>query len=162
MIEKDQFNRIQFQSFGILEYHEMESKYKVQENWEMNNNLAELRVNIRDVMWDECDKYREINKVSDSDYNIIELLCRIPSDTLKKGIAGKYKVTRNFLAKFCVGLKLDVEKAESLFKQHSGELNLTNDFDYIVYHALLTKDIIDDFIEEVHNYLGINLDRDKV
>ena len=71
-------------------------------------------------------------------------------------------LTRNFLAKFTVGLKLDIEESNELFRKHSGELNLTNDFDYIVYHALKSKDNIEFFLDEVYEYLGINLDVDRL
>ena len=87
--------------------------------------------------------------------------CRIPEDTFKKAINGKYKYTRSFLAKYSVGLKLDMDQANKLFRCHSGELNLTNDFDYIIYHALKTKDDIDYFIQETFEYTGIKLEREK-
>ena len=76
-------------------------------------------------------------------------------------ITGKYNITRNFLAKFVVGLKLGIEEANELFYLESGKLNLTNSFDYIIYHALEDKDLIDFFIEEVEKYTKIKLDFDK-
>ena len=66
-------------------------------------------------------------------------------------------MSRKILAKFCVGLKLSLEEADELFELHSGKLNLTNDFDCVVYYALKTKDNIDDFIAEMKEKVGVDL-----
>jgi len=162
MINKDEFKKIKFLSHGIIEKNYGREFYRVPGQWiPINNNGPELREKIRNIMWEKADEYRSKYNVKMSDYSIIEKCCRIPQDTMKKALNGRYRITRNFLAKFTVGLKLDIEEANSLFKKHSGELNLTNDFDFIVYHALRTKDDIDYFINEVYEYLGINLDVDR-
>lgn len=161
MIDKKEFKKQNFASHGIIESNISRGIGKVPKNFHLrNNDHTALRENIRDIMWDKSDEYRLDNDDKTSDYNIIEICCRIPTDTMK-ALNGKYKLTRNFLAKFTVGLKLDLDIANSLFSLHSGELNLTNDFDYIVYHALKTKDDINHFTEEVYEYLEIKLDKDK-
>ena len=45
----------------------------------------------------------------------------------------------------------------SFFLLVDGALNLTNDFDYITYHALKDGDDIDSFIEEVYRYMKVDL-----
>ena len=163
MISKTEFQKIKFLTHGIKEENYERELNRVPDGWRpTNSNDAELRENIRNIMWEKADKYRVTNNVEMTDYNIIEKCCRIPSDTIKKAINGRYKMTRNFLAKFTIGLKLDMEEANALFGEHSGELNLTNDFDYIVYHAIKSKDNIDVFLDEVYEYLGINLDVDRL
>lgn len=164
MINKVEFQNMKFLSHGIIEENPKKELNRVPHSWRpINSNDLELRENIRDIMWAKAEEYRTENDDNGiSDYNIIEKCCRIPNDTMKKALNGRYKLTRNFLAKFTVGLKLDIEEANELFRKHSGELNLTNDFDYIVYHALKSKDNIDFFLDEVYEYLGINLDVDRL
>lgn len=164
MINKVEFQNMKFLSHGIIEESPKKELNRVPHSWRpINSNDPELRENIRDIMWAKAEEYRIKNDDNNiSDYNIIEKCCRIPNDTMKKALNGRYKLTRNFLAKFTIGLKLDIEEANELFRKHSGELNLTNDFDYIVYHALKSKDNIDFFLDEVYEYLGINLDVDRL
>lgn len=161
MIEKNKFLKEKFLSHGVVENKSEKAFNRVEDGWRPKNNLAELRLLIRELVWEKSDEYRSRTNSKISDYAVIEMCCRIPQDTIKKAINGRYNASRNFLAKFCVGLKLGIEKSNELFRIHSGELSLTNDFDYIIYHALKTKDDIDYFIEEVHEYIGINLDRDR-
>ncbi|GEM_PF-990071 len=162
MINEFEFRKQRFETYGIIEQTYERGLSRVPGDRPPDNqDLIALRENMRNIIWEKADEYREENRVKISDFGIIELCCRIPTDTVKKAVNGRYKVTRNFLAKFSVGLKLDLDAANKLFRFHSGELNLTNDFDYVVYYALKTKDDIDFFIEEVEKYIGINLDRDK-
>lgn len=162
MIDKTQFEKQIFETHGSLGKGCEKELKRVPAGWKPSNSeSSDLREKIRDIVWEKADEYRSINNVKIADYDVIERCCSIPNDSIKKAINGKYKITRNFLAKFTVGLKLEMEVANSLFRDHSGELNLTNDFDYIVYHALETKDDIDFFIDELNKYTGLNLDRDK-
>lgn len=161
MINIIEFKKHVFISNGIIESKPTKGIGRVPVGWEPNSNDTELRQKIRDIMLKETKEYLIRTKKDFNNYTIIEICCRIPTDTMKKALNGRYSITRNFLSKFTVGLKLDLETANSLFRIHSGELNLTNDFDYIVFHALKTKDDIDDFIEELELLIGINLDKTK-
>lgn len=130
MIDKTIFQEQNFTSHGVVEQILENGIARTPTDWKPSNSIdAELREKIRDVMWGKTDEYRVGTVEKTGDYSIIELNCRIPEDTMKKAINGKYRITRNFIAKFTVGLKLDLETANSIFKDHSGELNLTNDFD---------------------------------
>jgi hypothetical protein len=162
MINEIEFRKQKFKTYGIIEIDHEKGLFRVPIGEQPHNrNLIALREEIRDIIWEKADEYRNKNNVKISDFGAVEMCCRIPVDTVKKAVNGKYNITRNFLAKFSVGLKLDLDTANQLFKYHSGELNLTNDFDYVVYYALETKDDIDFFIEEVETYTGMKLDRDK-
>lgn len=162
MIDKSKFQDQNFTSHGVVEVNPDNGIARVPGGWKPNNLIdSDFRVEIGQIMCDEAEKHRDKTGNKIGDYNFVDIHCRIPPDTMKKALNGKYKITRNFLAKFTVGLKLDIEFANSLFKDHSGELNLTNDFDYIVYHALDTGDHIDDFIQEMDDLIGINLDRTR-
>lgn len=123
-----------------------------------------LREKIRDIVYHEIDNYEAKNHVRVSIDNFITEQCDIPYDTFKKYIGNnmKYKISRNFIAKIAVGLKLELLVANELFRMHSGELNLTNSFDYITYYALETKDDIAYFKKELRDYAGIDLDKNHV
>lgn len=160
MINKIKFYNQNFITKGIIEVNNNLNLYRVPQSWKGINT-----VDLRDVLYNiAADKHEEYKKTSNTKmnfYDFIYMSCRIPEDTFKKAINGKYKITRNFLAKYSVGLKFCIDEANELFRGHSGELNLTNDFDYIVYHALSTNDDIDFFINEVFDFTGIKLEREK-
>lgn len=158
MISEAAFRKMVFETHGIKEA--VGPLTRVPEGWGPNN--TDIRSQLRDLVLEKTDVYRERYKVKMSDYNVIEHCCRIPTDTMKKSLNGKCRITRRFLAKFTVGLQLDLDQANEIFRKHSGQLDLTNDFDFIVYHALLSKDGIDDFVAEVDRYLGISLDKDRM
>lgn len=163
MIDKKKFQNQIFKTHGVMKQNNEKGLSRIQGDWKPNNsNSIDLREKVRNIVWEKSDEYKLVNKVKISDFDVIQICCSIPIDTVKKAISGKYKLTRKFLYKFTVGLKLDIELANSLFKEHSGELNITNDADYIVYYALKTKDDIGFFIDELYKYTGINLDSDKL
>ena len=79
--------------------------------------------------------------------------CNIPSATYKQYISGIGLPTRPFVGKLAVGLKLTVDEANKLFRLHSGELNLTNDVDYVTYHALVDQDSIFDYEHDLEHFV---------
>lgn len=83
--------------------------------------------------------------------------CQIAEDTLKKAISGKVPATRRFLYKFTVGLQMPLEKANEFFVLCGGALSDDCAADYICKCALRDKDDIWTFLEEMEQYLGINL-----
>lgn len=162
MISNEVYKNLKFKSYGIVEPDIEKFKARIIDSSAVpTQDSTLLREKIRDIIWDKTDEYELKHKTKLSKYRVLEINCRIPSDTAKKAITGKYNITRNFLAKFVVGLKLGIEEANELFYLESGKLNLTNSFDYIIYHALEDKDLIDFFIEEVEKYTKIKLDFDK-
>lgn len=164
MIDKSVFELQKFESFGICQLVYITCAMRIIDGWKPTgeSDLAELREKIRDIVWEKADNYRAVEKEKISDYNFVLKFCSIPNDTYKKTINGKCKLSRNFIAKLSVGLKLELHEANALFGPQSGELNLTNNFDYIVFHALQDKDEIDIFIEDVYKHLGINLNKEHL
>lgn len=161
MIDANDFSSQIFQTYEINEHVLPSGLHRVPKGIPLPpHDHIELRKQIQELVLAKANDYRIQSGIKMSDYDVIELHCRIPSDTLKKTISGRCNLTRNFLAKFSVGLKLDVCEANKLFLLHSGDLNLTNAFDFIVYHALISRDGIESFCQEVFKYIGIKLDRD--
>ena len=90
------------------------------------------------------------NKISDK----IEENCQQSWDTYKRIINGKCKATRVALYKFCIGMNLSREEADTLFNlTEEGRLTDDNIGDYIFVRAL-GQDSIFDFIDEFEKYTG--------
>ena len=87
----------------------------------------------------------------------MESACGISYELMKKCINGSRRVTRESLAKLCVGMRLSVEEAQPLFRleSHSLEPDI-NLFDAIVVDALQCGDNIDVFYDECKKY-GLKL-----
>jgi predicted methyltransferase len=155
-VNKDKIEGIEFMSYGIIEPTRKKSSYRVSpgEMVRWDGNSIELRKMISDLFF----KYAKNTKKT---YDCTTEKCQIPEDTMRKILNGRCAISRHFLAKFTIGLKIDKEKADKLFELHSGELNPTNRFDYIVMCALRDGDEFDDFYEDVKKYCEIDLIRER-
>lgn len=90
------------------------------------------------------------NKIADK----IEENCQQSWDTYKRIINGRCKATRVALYKFCIGMNLSREEADTLFNlTEEGMLTDDNIGDYIFVRAL-GQDSIFDFIYEFEKYTG--------
>lgn len=90
------------------------------------------------------------NKIADK----IEENCQQSWDTYKRIINGRCKATRVALYKFCIGMNLSREEADTLFNlTEEGRLTDDNIGDYIFVRAL-GQDSIFDFIDEFEKYTG--------
>lgn len=90
------------------------------------------------------------NKIADK----IEENCQQSWDTYKRIINGRCKATRVALYKFCIGMNLSREEADTLFNlTEEGKLTDDNIGDYIFVRAL-GQDSIFDFIYEFEKYTG--------
>lgn len=90
------------------------------------------------------------NKIADK----IEENCQQSWDTYKRIINGRCKATRVALYKFCIGMNLSREEADTLFNlTEEGKLTDDNIGDYIFVRAL-GQDSIFDFIDEFEKYAG--------
>lgn len=147
MINKSAFEQQKFKS------------HEIQEKPLKDEESALLRERIRDIGIEQSDLYRAAKKVKMSDYSFVQEFCSIPEDIYKKTINGKIKITRSFIAKFTIGLQLGVDGANELFTLHSGELDMSNAFDFVVYHALAEEDDIENFTDETQRYLKININK---
>ena len=164
MITKEIFNATEFKSHGITYFNDKKHVYRVPAGWtptqlpdDLKGRHSDLRKNVAEIIIEQHRCYEEKEKEKIGFLPLVEKKCNIPEDTMKKMQSGKRRFTREQLAKFCVGFKLPIEKADELFLLQGGRLNLTNDFDFIVYHALKTEDDIESVCDEVLNYLHVEL-----
>ncbi|WP_033169250.1 helix-turn-helix domain-containing protein [Selenomonas sp. ND2010] len=156
MINRDEFRSIEFESHGIIDMPQ-QSACRVPKGFQPMQNQKELAFKIGNIVQEYKAKYQEEHPGRCSQYALVEKACDIPIDTIKRLITGRTRVTRTQLAKLCVGLKLPIENADRLFFMQGGLLNLSNDFDYIVYHALADGDDIYSFIGEVREYTKVRI-----
>ncbi len=87
--------------------------------------------------------------------------CQTSVTTIKKIVNGSQKITRNFLYNFAVGLKMSVDEANEYFCMCGGSLREESKADYICIRALIDGDSIYEFIEQVEEFTGIKLARNK-
>lgn len=93
-----------------------------------------------------CNRSKIAEKIEDN--------CQQSWDTYKKIINGRCKATRVALYKFCIGMNLSREEADTLFAlAEEGRLTDDNIGDYIFVRAL-GQDSIFDFIVEFEKYTG--------
>ncbi len=156
MVNQDEFQSIAFASHGIIDMGQ-NSACRVPKGFQPSQNQKTLAFKIGNIVQEYKAKYQEEHPGRCSQYALVEKACGIPTDTIKRLITGRTRVTRTQLAKFCVGLKLSIENADGLFLMQGGSLNLSNDFDYIVYHALEDGDDVHSFIDEVRKYTEVRI-----
>ncbi|MGH4139459.1 hypothetical protein [Clostridium sp.] len=155
-VSKDKIETAEFVSYGIIEPIKKIKSYRVLPGdmgaWDGNG--LELRKMLSNLFF-------EYSKQSERTYDCTTFKCGIPEDTMRKILNGRCAITRNFLSKFTVGLKIDIEIADKLFELFSGGLNPKNKFDYIVICALRDKDDFSVFYEDVKKYCDINLLKER-
>ena len=156
MINRDEFQSIIFESHGIIDMSQ-KSASRVPKGFQPSQNQRDLAFRIGNIVQEYKVKYKEEHPGRCSQYTLVEKACDIPADTIKRLITGRTRVTRTQLAKLCVGLKLPIEDADRLFLMQGGTLNLSNDFDYIIYHALEDGDDVYSFIDEVRKYTEVRI-----
>ena len=86
-------------------------------------------------------------------YAGMEELCQISETSLKKSCAGTQKITRQFLYKFTVGLKMSVEAANDFFALCGGVLREDDLEDFICMKALTDGDDILFFINQFNEFV---------
>lgn len=152
MINTEIFEKMKFSSFGFIEPSFENTAYRLPTSHTLNTRTtAELRALISNAVHDKKD---ETGKTLTA---LVEMDCNIPMSTYKQYISGKKRhPSRAFISKLCVGLKLSIEKSNELLCAHSGVLNLTNDADAVTYYAILDKDNIYDYENELLEKCGID------
>lgn len=113
--------------------------------FEVNNSLA-LKV------YNKINDYCKTHNIKPK-YEGLEERCQLSASTLNKSCGGKIKITRLFLYKFTVGLKMSVSEANEFFMLCGGELNVDNPEDLICRNALRDGDDIISFIDEFNDYI---------
>ena len=124
-----------------------------------DENKASFHVTAADLKRFEVNKelnmkvYNKITKYT-AEHNIkpkysgLEEICQLSETSLKKSCAGTQKITRYFLYKFTVGLKMDPEEANGYFSLCGGSLREDDLEDYICLKALKDGDDIIHFINQ--------------
>ena len=105
------------------------------------------------MLYNKIDNYVKTNHLKPK-YEKLEDLCQISETSLKKSCTGTQKITRLFLYKLSVGLKMSVEEANEYFALCGGVLKADNLEDYICMRALEDKDDILHFIEQFNEYVS--------
>lgn len=162
MISENDFLGQKFVTHGIIEKDCYRASCRVKAGWQPmqvrdDENTANIREKLRNLVYEMRDEYKQKYGHVKGIYALTDECCKVPANTLKSIFNGKNALTRRILAKICVGYKLGVDRANEFFLLVDGALNLTNDFDYITYHALKDGDDIDSFIEEVYRYMKVDL-----
>ena len=86
-------------------------------------------------------------------YSQLETACNISEHIMRKYLKGTRKITREAVAKFCIGTKLSLEQSKKLFtlQGHSLEPD-TQLFDALVVNALQDGDDIKIFFDTCQEY----------
>ena len=93
-------------------------------------------------------KFDKLMRAKKKSYAQLEVLCDINESTMRKYLNGQRSITRNAVAKFCVGLQLTIEQSEELFLLQGHCLDAKhNRFDALVVNALQDGDDIGIFFE---------------
>ena len=155
-VSKDKIETTKFVSYGIIERVREKTSYRVshEDMSKWDGNDVALRKMISELFF-------EYSKGTKKTYDCTTFNCGIPEDTMRKILNGRCAITRHFLSKFTVGLKIDIEIADKLFELYSGRLNPENKFDFIVICALRDGDDFSVFYEDVKRHCDINLLKER-
>ena len=106
---------------------------------------------LNDMVYNVVDNYAKKHNIKPK-YEGLEDRCQLSESTIKKSCSGTIRITRLFLYKLTVGLKMDIDEANELFALCGGVLNLDFHEDYVCYKALKDKDDIMHFIDQFNHY----------
>lgn len=100
----------------------------------------------------------ERGKIVQRAYDYIDAVCHIAPPTMKKVMLGQNVITRVFLYKYTVGLRMPLAKAQKYFELQGGVLRSENEEEeLIVYNALRDGDDADSLMDEFDRLLGRKL-----
>ena len=160
MVDATEFRNRHFETRGIIEpIARVAHDYKpLQDQREL---VHSMRLTLEAVLLSQKEKTGKAKSIQNMVAGVSEKEpgCDILYNTYKKYMGLKRPVTRSALAKFAVGLGLSLKDANELFRLEGGELNETNDFDYITIHALMDRDNVLDFQDEVEKYTNVKIRR---
>ena len=138
-----------FKSAGIIFYEE-------QKNFRLNPSM-----NLPPSAGVQCIKLRKkfitIFAERYKNYSQFESRCSISESLMRKYLKGTRKITREAVAKICIGTKLSLEESAELFtlQGHSLEPE-TQLFDAIIVNAIQDGDDIEDFFDTCEEF-GIQI-----
>lgn len=141
-----------FDNDGLF-LHEEKSKglYKMPSDYKLPATPEENNLKLR----------RKIEEVFENKFNgsktRVNLECAISESTFKSYLLGKRRMSREALARFCVGAQISVELANEMFLLHGHGLdNVHNCLDAIVCYCLNHKETLDEMIK-ICNDKGIGI-----
>ena len=94
-----------------------------------------VNAKLNDLVYNKIDDYVREHNIKPK-YAGLEDRCQLSESAIKKSCTGTIRITRLFLYKLTVGLKMDVEEANELFALCGGVLNEDFHEDYVCYKAL--------------------------
>ena len=153
MVRKEDLNS---NHFRCVEFPEERSSFCVRDEDMISFHEQEKRLAVM-IAEEKATLAEEYGKSSSEMSSHIAASCQIAEDTLKKTITGKIPVTRRFLYKFTVGLKMSPEKADEYFALCGGKLTEDCLADFICLRALQDGDEIFDFLDQMNEYASMNL-----
>ncbi|MCL2008913.1 MAG: hypothetical protein FWG71_00010 [Synergistaceae bacterium] len=159
MVDETEFRNRHFETRGIIEpIARVAGGYKKQQD--QRELVHSMRLMLEAVLQSQKKETGKAKSIERTVWGDVEGEgCEIQYNTYRSYMGLKRRVTRAALAKFAVGLGLSLDDANKLFRLQGGELNETNDFDYITIHALMDKDNIMVFMEEVEKYTAVKIRR---
>lgn len=110
-----------------------------------------VNAELNNLVYKKINDYTKKHNIKPK-YEGLEDRCQLSASTLKKSCGGTIRITRLFLYKLTVGLKMDVEEANELFALCGGVLNEDFHEDYVCFKALKDKDDIIHFIDQFNHY----------
>ena len=145
MVTKEELKKRKF----TIKIAEREVSYHVTEG-EMKRFAVNAELN--NLVYDKITAYTKAHNIKPK-YEGIEEMCQLTASALKKSCAGTIRITRTFLYKLTVGLKMDIDEANELFALCGGPLSELSLEDYICINALRDKDDIIHFIDQFNEFV---------
>ncbi len=148
-ITKKSIKKKSFESDGLEIFSEEEENFYFRPRKGMKlppsaeENFAALKIKLLELF----------QKHYDGNFVKLELECSISETAMRKYLKGTRKITREAVAKFCIGTKLSLEQSKKLFtlQGHSLEPD-TQLFDALVVNALQDGDDISIFFDTCEEY----------
>ena len=146
-ITKDFIKNHKFESDGLNFPDDEEIYFRPRKGMKLPPNAAENFTTLKIKLLELFEKHYEKN------FAKLDANCAIHEDIMRKYLKGTRKITREAVAKFCVGTKLTVEESAELFtlQGHSLETE-TQLFDAIVVDALQCGDDMNIFFDTCQEY----------
>ena len=111
------------------------------------NTSLELSSEVADLIVDYVTKNNLKPK-----YEKLSVILQMSEKQIKNSLNGNLRITRGFLYKLVVGLKIDRESADKLFEKCGGVLKDDCCEDYICMCAIRDGDSVKQFVQDYNKY----------
>ena len=145
-ITKDFIRTHNFESDGI-NFPDEDKNFRPRNGMKLppseEENFATLKIKLIELFMEHYEK----------NFTKLEVKCAISEAAMRKYLKGSRKITREVIAKFCVGTKLAVEQSAELFTLQGHSLEPEKQlFDALVVDALQDGDDINIFYDTCQEY----------